>query len=204
MSLTISSYPTVEPVTLEEAKNHLNIDLEFADDDSTVELIITAARSYCEQYLGYPLIRTAFSWRFNSFGGSEIEMPVGRVISIDSITYIDTAQSPNMQTLSSDVYSLDSGVNPPVLYLEYGQSWPSVRGARNDVTVMFTAGFDDSGASPRDFDDQMPEGIKSAMKLIIGELYLVRERTTDIQMYSSDTVDRLLDFYRSRSTICAV
>lgn len=204
MSLTVSSYPSVEPISLEEAKNHLNIDLEYADEDALIESFIIAARSYCEQYLGYPIIRTTFTWRFNSFSGAEIEMPTGKVISIDSITYVDTAQSPSVQQVDASIYSLDSGVNPPVIYLKHGKSWPNVRGARNDVVVTFTAGFDDSGASPRDFDDQMPEAIKSAMKLILGELYLVRERTTDIQMYKNDAADSLLSFYRSRVTVCAV
>ncbi len=202
MSLKVSSYPTVEPLTLEEAKNHLNIDLEYVDDDCVIESNISAARTYCEQYLGYPIIRTAYTWRFNTFGSAELEMPVGKVISIDSITYIDTTQSPNLQTLATSVYDLDDGVNPPVLYLQYGQSWPNVRGGRNDITVTFTSGFEDSGASPRDFDDQMPDAIKSAMKLVIGELYLIREATTDIQTYKNEAAERLLDFYRSRST-CA-
>ncbi|MFW0776210.1 MAG: head-tail connector protein [Rickettsiales bacterium] len=204
MSLTIASYPVAEPITIEEAKNHLNIDLEYSDEDNLIESYIVAARTYCEQYLGYPLVRTAFNWSFNSFESSEIEMPVGRAIAINSITYVDTAQSPNVQTLSTDVYALDSGVNPPVLYLKYGQSWPSVRGGRNDITVNFASGFDDSGASPRDYDDQMPEAIKSAIKLILGELWLIRERTTDIQTYKNDAADNLLMFYRSRSTVCVV
>lgn len=204
MSLIVTTRPTVEPITLEEAKNHLVIDLDYRDEDFLVSSLISAARSYCEQYLGYPIIRTSFSYRMNNFPSSEIEMPVNKIISIDSITYIDTQSSPIQQTLSTDVYDLDTGVNPPVVYLKYGQSWPANRGGKNDVTINFTAGFADSIASPRDYDDQVPMAIKQAMKLIIGELYLIRESTADIQMYKYQAADNLLHFYRSRSTSCAV
>lgn len=204
MSLSVSTYPSAEPITLEEAKNHLNIDLEYTDEDNLIEMYISAARSYCEQYLGYPIAQTAYTYKMNTFGSSEIELPVSKVISVTSITYVDTTQSPNTQTLSTDVYDLDTGVNPPAVFLKYGQSWPSVRGGRNDVVITFSAGFNDSMASPRDLDDRVPQAIKSAIKLIVGDLWLVRETKTDLEIYQNDGAERLLDFFRSRSSTCAV
>lgn len=199
MSLTITAYPVAEPITIDEAKAHLQIDLENNRFDALVEAQIAAARSYCEKYLGKVLVRTGFSYKFSQFGGSTIELPKAPVISVDSITYTDATASPIVQTLATTVYSLDSGVYPPVVYLEYDQSWPSNRGGRNDITINFTAGYSDSVASPRDYDDQIPDSIKSAILLVVGDLFLNRERKMDIQTYHNDTAETFLDFERGRT-----
>lgn len=199
MSLTVTSYPTQEPITLDEIKEHLNIDYEIDEYDGLLEAYISAARQYCEKRLGRRLINTTYEYKIKDFA-SEIELPVSPVISIDSITYIDINSSPNRQTVTSTVYGLDSGVHPPVVYLEYGQSWPSNRGARNDVIITLTAGYQDTQSSPRDLDDRVPQNIKQAIKLIVGEFFLVREQTTDIQTYRNKAADALLDFDRSWGT----
>jgi uncharacterized phiE125 gp8 family phage protein len=201
MSLTVTSFPLAEPLTVNEAKDHLQIDRENSRFDTLIESQIMAARVFCEKYLGRSIVRTSYSYKFNSFSGSTIELPKSPVISVDSITYIDAVTSPQEQTISTDVYALDKGVHPPVVYLQYDQTWPTSRGGRNDISINFTAGYEDSIASPRDYDDQVPEAIKAAMKIIIGDLFLNRERRTDIQTYHNDTAEMFLDLIRSRSTV---
>lgn len=195
MSLIITSYPVSEPVTLDEIKDHVQVRLENNRFDALLESQITAARSWCEQYLSKTIVRTSYAYSFNALSGT-IELPKAPVISVESIVYFNTATSPNSQTVSTDVYGVDLGVYPSCVYLKYGQTWPTSRGHRNDVTINFTAGHDDSGASPRDYDDQVPEPIKAAIKLVVGNLFLNREQKMDIQTYHNDTAEMLLDPYR--------
>jgi uncharacterized phiE125 gp8 family phage protein len=83
------------------------------------------------------------------------------VQSIDSIKYIDT--DGNQQTLSTDVYQLDSTC-PSRILLKANQSWPSTMDIENAVTVEYAAGFGDSAA-------MVPEPIKLAIKFLAGHWY---------------------------------
>lgn len=199
MSLTIASYPAAEPVTLDEVKDHLNINRQNNRFDALLESRIVAARMWCEVYLARTLVSTQYLYKIDVFPGGAIELPKAPVISVDSITYFDTTASPNTQTVSTDVYGLDSGVTPAIIYLKYGQTWPSSRGAYNDVSITFTAGYTDSMTSPRDYDDRVPDPIKAAINLIVGDLFLTRESKTDIQMYKNDTAEMLLCPFRLRN-----
>ena len=199
MSLTITTQPPQEPVTLEEVKDQLQIRYSNNRFDNLLESYIKAARQYCERYLGRTIIRTAYAYSFDRFPADKFALPKASVISVESITYFDTTTSPNIQTVSTDVYGVDTGVCPGLVYLKYGQTWPTSRGHHNDITVNFTAGYDDTVSSPRDYSDQVPENIKTAMKLIIGNLFLFREQRTDIQSYDNPTANIFLDLEQLRS-----
>jgi len=199
MSLIVTTQPPSEPIKIDEAKNHLNISLEYNQDDPLVLAYIIAARQFCEKQLGRVLIRTSFSYSFDRFPSDNIVIPKASLISVESITYFDISTSPNMQTVATSVYGVDTGICPGVVYLKYGQVWPTSRGHRNDVTVNFTAGYADTVSSPRDYDDQVPYPIKQAMLLFIGDYYLNREARTDIQTYENPAAMALLDPFRLRS-----
>lgn len=75
-----------EPVTVDEAKAWIKVDV--ADDDDIIEQLITTARQQCEQYLKISLIeRTIQATLLNQIGG--IEIPFGPVNSIESFTDLD-------------------------------------------------------------------------------------------------------------------
>lgn len=191
MSLTTITNPALYPVTLAEAKDHLVITHDL--DDALIDGLISAATEYAEQYVNRALVQRTLDYSMDYFPASAFVLPKAPAISITSIDYIDTDGA--TQTLATSVYGLDAGVTPPVVYLKYGQVWPTARSERNAVTVRFIAGYVGLG-SPEDVRAGVPEAIKAAIKLIIGDLYLNRERKMDIQVYNNDTADLILHAFR--------
>lgn len=87
--------PTVEPVSLEEARRHLRITAEGSPptsyEDDWLLPQISAAREYCERYLGRALAARTLELATNAFPSGAIGLPLGPVQSITSITYLDQA-----------------------------------------------------------------------------------------------------------------
>ena len=188
MSISLVTAPTAYPLTLAEAKDHLKV--EHTDDDALIDTMLSAATSYTEGYTGRDLIQRTWDYSFERFP-STFCLPKNPVLSITSITYIDGDTSPEEQTIATTIYGLDSGVEPAVVYRKYAQTWPIPRNQRNAITVRFITGYTGLG-SPEDLRGNIPESIKAAIKMIVGDLYANRERKMDIQVYHNDTVDLLL------------
>lgn len=191
MSLKQTIAPTVEPVTLQEAKDFARIDIG-EDDDLVASLIVTArdlAETYCKRALvtstwalkldGFPS-----SWIYNPYSVSSlgiryswesaiiqrqyfdlkrnaIVLPIPPVQSISSIQYVDTSGA--TQTLSSANYILDSNSEPARITPAYGLSWPDTRVQVGAVTVTFVAGYGLAIA--------VPAAAKTFIKMKVRQLY---------------------------------
>ena len=172
MTYRVTVQPENEPLTLEEARAHLRV-TPFGSplahpDDEYIEGLITAARQFCESYLERALPAQTIQFPLDEFAG-KIVVPVQPVREISEITYIDT--SGVQQTLATSVYEFDAFRGEIVL--KYGQSWPATRSQVNAVLITAEVGYTD-GQSPD--NNPMPYDIKSAMKLIVGNLYENREQ----------------------------
>jgi len=165
MSLTLVTAPTDEPVTLSEAKEHLRV--IGTTDDTYITKLIVAARGVVETITRRALMTQTLDWKFGAFPVDELIVPLPPLVSVTSISYVDTAG--NTVVWSSTEYAvLDAGALTAAgrIVPAYGKSWPSVRGLPNDITVRFVAGY--AAAS-------VPDEIRWGMLLIIGELYERRE-----------------------------
>lgn len=175
--------PTEEPVTLEEAKRHLRVDLDLTDDDLQIEMMIQAAREDAEAFLRGSIMPQGWTGYLDRFPTEdEIALPFPPLAGVTSITYVDGDGV--TQTLSADIYAVD--LPGKRVYLKYGQSWPSTRCQRNAVTIVFTAGHADAAS--------VPARIKQAMLLMIGEMYEHREESVvgTVVGRMSLTAERLL------------
>ncbi len=65
--LSITSQPSVEPVTLAQAKAHLRITID--DDDAYISALVTAARQKCESHLDRSFITTGWRQTLDGFPG---------------------------------------------------------------------------------------------------------------------------------------
>ncbi len=169
MAWRVSTAPDDEPVSLAEAKLHLRVDM--TDDDDLITGLITAAREWSEGYQNRAYITQTITLTLDEFPET-FELPQAPLISVTSIKYIDTAGV--QQTLSTDVYDVDTESEPGRVALAYSQCWPTIRGDINSVEVIFQAGYGDAGAD-------VPASVKSAMKLLIGHLYEHREMVSEIK-----------------------
>lgn len=183
MGLTLVTAPAAEPITLDEAKLHLRVTV--AAQDALITSHIVAARQYVEQFTNRALIEQTWKLFLDEFPSSGvIYLPRSPLRSIVAATYVDTAGV--TRTLAADQYVVDVACTPGRIYLAYEKSWPSARAVRDAVQVEFKAGFGTTAAA-------VPDGIKAAMKLIVGDLFENRERViTGTIVNVMPTVDALL------------
>lgn len=84
----MSVEPAEEPITLEEAKSHLRVDIE--DDDNLILNLITAARQKAESILKRALITQTWIYYPDDFPDKDyIELPMPPLQSVSSVTYTD-------------------------------------------------------------------------------------------------------------------
>jgi uncharacterized phiE125 gp8 family phage protein len=136
----IATPPYAEAIDTTEMKNHLKVDTTA--DDSLIASMTTAARDVVETGTGSnvprqrTMLATQFTYKVDNWGQLENEqLPRIPVISLDSITYIDT--SGNTQTLSTSIYELKGDY----IELKRLQVWPSVDAVHFPITVTFKAGI---------------------------------------------------------------
>lgn len=81
MSLTILTAPSVEPISLAEAKAHLRVTTDA--EDSAIQRLVVAAREQVEAECGLALIATAFRQSFDCKPRAPIPYARGPLISVD-------------------------------------------------------------------------------------------------------------------------
>jgi len=73
MSIVVVTAPTVEPLSVGEAKDHLRV--TDAADDSYIESLIKSARMEAEIVMGRTLTTTTFDWFLDGFFWSTMTVP---------------------------------------------------------------------------------------------------------------------------------
>lgn len=146
-------------------KVHLRIELTNTDEDGLIQGLLDAAVQHVDGFagvLGRALMQQTWTQDFDCFG--DLCLPLAPVISV-VVTYYDLSNS--QQTLASSVYSLLTSAAGPVISLNYGQVWPSVRSRQDAVRVTFVSGYPDA--------DSVPAPIKAAIALLTAHWYANRE-----------------------------
>ena len=165
-SLTRTVAPADHAVSLEQAKCMLRLPPDDSDEDVFLETLIDAVTAEVENFLGRSIITQTWKYTLDCFP-CMIQLPRPPLLSVASITYIDTDES--SQTLSSSVYQVDVLSDPARIMEAAGQSWPSTSGeSLNAVTVTYTACY---GADTTD----TPANIQAAILMMVNDLYNNRE-----------------------------
>ena len=154
----------LEPLTLDEAKDWLRV------TDTTEDVLITsmvkAARQAIERRTKRAMLEQTWALLRDAFpAGSVIYLPIAKVLSVESIGYVDTAGA--SQTFSSDNYETDFVREPGRIVLKPSASWPSIEEGINKVTVEFTAGYGDERGD-------VPEDLKTAVRYILADWFSSR------------------------------
>ncbi|MCK9542479.1 MAG: head-tail connector protein [Novosphingobium sp.] len=191
--LTLDTAPANDPVTLAEVKAHIRVDHD-AEDTAIADMILAATQRLDgrDGLLGCCLITQSWTLTLNTFR-TEIAIPLPPCQSIDALTYVDPDGV--TQTLDAGAYqafglgSADGAKVRPA----FGTSWPAIRSQPEAVAITFTAGF---GDDPGD----VPEPIRTAIKMRVGHLYEHRESVTIGTGFIADTPDGADDFVRGFRT----
>jgi hypothetical protein len=179
-TVTRTTAPATEPVTLEDAKAWMRIDID--DDDALITSLIVAAREYAEKYLGRALVTQTWKYSLDmvrsrlgdDLGAGWYDMPVSelfepmpRVIDLPykpliSITSVTTYSPDN----TSAVYSASNYIADTAngrLVLDETAAWPSPLRDRAAIEVVYVTGY---GSTLN-----VPDGIKTAIKMHAQKMY---------------------------------
>lgn len=193
-SLTLTTAPTIEPVSLDDARVHLRLDPDDHAQDAYLETLITAARESVEAHTSRALINQTWTLKLDGFPGSDgLVLPRAPLSSVTSLSYVDDDGATQVWASSNYVVSAPSGPRPPAgrLWLAYDISWPTgVRSQRDSVIVVFVAGYGATAAS-------VPAVFRQSILLLVAEMHERREEgivgaaVTTVQV----GIDRLLASY---------
>lgn len=180
--IEVVTAPTVEPITLAEAKAHLRVD--FANDDAYITALITVARQQAEHEAQRSFAAQTLRARVSKFGDG-VELERGPVTAVVHVRYQDAANV--QQTLPASVYYVDRSGLVPVVRLASLQQWPQVFPQAGSIEVQYTVG---TWVEP-------PRAAIQYMLLLIGSMYENREQTvTGTIQAELSFAARLLDPYR--------
>lgn len=185
MLTSILTEPTVEPVSLFEVKEHLNLDHD--EDDRQIEIFIRAARQHVESRCNRVIVRQ--KWRlYLDDGFRAFHLRPTKVQEVEQIQYLDTDGA--TQTLSTSVYTAD--IPRQAVYLAYSQSWPSTRTVGNAVWADVWSGYYKTSNSPIQIKEDIPDDIRAAMLLLIEDLYEHRGKNSEIVLRENPTFNALV------------
>lgn len=190
---TLVSHTDGDGIDLTEAKLFLRVDTTA--DDTLIETLITAARSWVEAYTRRTIITETWDFKYAGFPAfrNPLIIPRAPLQSITAISYLD--EDNVSQTWASTNYTVQKLSGPMA-----GRGWIETNQntdipalsieAEYPVTVRAVCGYGNGGA--------VPKGIKSAMLLLLGDLYTQRQETIvgTISSKTQTTLDRLLGPYR--------
>lgn len=203
MPMQLITPPAAEPVSLAEGKLHLRVD--FDEDDALIQALISAARQAAEMLTQRQLVTARWHMGLDSFPGCglmggpagqtftlpghAILIPKSPLQSVVEIRYLDMAGV--SQVMPSAHYTVDKACEPARITPVFGQIWPVALPQIGAVSVTFDAGYGSAA--------DVPEGLKSWIKLRLGSLYAHREEVASMARGRIDPlpfVDGLLDPYK--------
>ncbi|MBK3745619.1 hypothetical protein G3A39_41395 [Paraburkholderia aspalathi] len=175
--------PAELPVTLEEARKHLDV-YGFDDDDNQIKTLIRAATTHLEKTLDMALVTQVWSQSFCGFSMS-MRLPKRPVKSIINVTYYDVDNQ--TQTLPDTAYILLVYSCGSVLQVVPGQSLPATAIRPDAIAVEYEA-----GVPVADVD----ASLKAAILLHVGSLYEHRDDLSAVKPESTGAYEMLIWPYR--------
>lgn len=159
MTLSITTSPTSEPVSLADAKAFLRVTSDA--EDALIGALLTAARTRIETELGLALMSTGFRESFDALPPGSITLARGPLTAVAAIAVADASGA--FTALSVGAYLPALGSRPGSITPVSGV-WPTPGIAVDGVRVDYTAGL---GADPAD----VPAPLIQAILRLVGYAY---------------------------------
>jgi len=167
--IVVTDAPADGPVTLAQAKAHLNVGHD--DDDALITRLIDAACEQTQTETGRRWAAQTLTFSFTGFPCRDeaehhwpsIMLPVEPVRSVASVKYYDGTGAQRTLAEGTD-YLTWLGHSPPLVYPAPGVVWPVAQvGRRGSVEVECAVGYATV--------DAIPAAAKSAVLLLVGLWY---------------------------------
>lgn len=165
MKLVLVTPAADEPVSLDDLKNHLRV--EIADEDTDLSIKLAAAREWCEGYARRSFVTKTYDLYLDAWPDSgEIELPRAPLNSVTSIQYTD--EDGNTAAWPSSNYLVSASSLPGKIVFKRNVSTPNVTLQEIDgIVVRFVAGY----GNP----DDVPDVFKLAIMMLVADWYENRE-----------------------------
>lgn len=159
MALRVVKPASLAPVSLADAKLHLNVDDAY--HNNYIAALVEAATDVVELHTQRRLITQTLEWITDGFCG-RLVLPVAPVQSIVSIKYRDAAGVE--QTLSPSDYVVQAGKATAIIVPAEGATFPEVAPvAAEPVVIRFIAGYGEPEA--------VPPTARHLIKLLLKDFY---------------------------------
>ncbi len=198
--LKVKVYPTVEPVDLTTARQHLRLDTSGSppthpDDDLIQTIYLPAAREACENYLGSALAPQTLEYSLSAAPGwdgnclpRDIALPFGPLIMVDAVTYTFGGEDALFSSWNQDLFN-------DRIRLTEAATWPTVDDDPNAIVVRYQAGYSTPDSSPN--PNPLPASIRAAILLTLSSIYDNCQEGTICDIHELPVACRyLLDPYR--------
>ena len=145
-----------EPVSLDRVKRSLGLD-NVRDFDTTLQELILSATNAVSNDLGRALVTPTYTLYLQKWPGREIQLPYPPLVAVDSIKYYGDATE-TLDTFSSGSYTVSSGGDPGIVWLNENKDWPDLMNRPNPIEVQFQAGYGSDA-------DDVPAAIQAAVTM---------------------------------------
>lgn len=161
-ALKLVTGPTIEPVSLDEAKLQLKI-RDWDEEDDYITSLITVAREWAEDYTSRAFNTQSWKVGFSAWSPDRtFILPRPPLVSVESFKY-QTVDG--VVTVDPTDYSLDLLDTPGAVTLSSEFSMPALTvSVRHPITVEFTAGYGDLAAD-------VPSTAKQAILLCVANWF---------------------------------
>jgi len=190
VELRLIAPPAAEPVTIFAARDHLRLDAD-APDLALVADMIRAAREAVEAHTGRALMPQTWQLRLPSFPAGGVCLRPAPLLDVTELEIV--APDGTETTIAADQYQVVAPSGPQAgpgrVLPAPGLSWPATRGDdAGAVRVTFRAGYANAAS--------VPFPLRSAVMLILTELYEQRSASAVRAPVDIPAVRRLLDPFR--------
>ena len=156
--LRLITAPAALPLSLAEAKSWCRVD--GSDEDALIQSLIAGAVARLDGWrgvLGRALEPQTWELRLDRFPAAEIALPLGPVVSVEQVAYVDRLGA--LQVVAPSAYELDAqGVEGWIVPVA-DASWPETMDVVNAVRVRWIAG------------EGCPEEVRQAIRQTIAYWY---------------------------------
>jgi uncharacterized phiE125 gp8 family phage protein len=159
---TLKTAAVFEPVSLDDAKDHLRVSSD--DEDALIAAYLSAARQWVEAYTGRSLCTQ--TWQI-ALGGFTRDLWLPRAAPLQSITHVKYYDSDNVQqTWNSSNYFTPAFQEPTLLQPVDTATIPSVYCRPDAVQVEYITGYT---------SEACPEELKIAVLMLTAHFHENRE-----------------------------
>ena len=155
--------PTAEPVSLAEIKLYTRADESSTAEDGLLQMLIIAAREYCEKYQNRAYITQTLELVLDAFPqcSQPISLPRGNLQAVSSVTYMD-ASGTDHNLDQSDYIVLPGEPMGQIAPVEF---WPvDALHMAGSVRIQYKAGYGDTA-------DKVPARAKQAIQMLCAFWY---------------------------------